>query len=174
MNEKQKDWTDKNWNEMSDIEKIKAIFSTIIVFIVIGSLIWAFLNSDYIKYYKPVNHMMFDESVDTIKRFLVANDCKDIEIPKYKKKYIYHSGRGEWTEKYNNATGKEGKQFYEYCTVSFPVKFCEINGKEKKEEMTIEFDVFQPDAVTRNLNDIEKDEFHVVNLTKERLEDIEE
>lgn len=56
--------------------------------------------------------------------------------------------------------------FYEYCTVTLPVEYREVTGKEVSEEMMIEFHVFKP----LDYKSMESEDIHIINLTEKKIE----
>lgn len=166
MGEKNKDWTEKKWIERTPVERLLTVFGSIFW---IG-VIWFIWKQWSTSYTYIVNHLMYDNSVKYINTLLDDNYCSDIDIPEYKKKYIYHSGRGEYTNKYNDIPNKYSNNFYEYCTVTIPVGYREVTGKEVSEEIMIEFHVFKPS----DYKSMESKDIHVINLTKKKFNEFKE
>ena len=166
MDEKEKDWIDKKWEKKTLIEKSL----TVSVYIFWIAVIWFVWKSWSTSYTYIVDHLMYENSVEYINTLLEDYYCKNIDIPRYRKKYIYHSGRGENTSKYNDIPNKYSNNFYEYCTVTLPVEYREVNGKEVSEEMMIEFHVFKPS----NYESMEPEDIHIINLTKKKFDELKE
>lgn len=167
MDEEKKEWTDKKRTETTFTEKLTTVFGCIF-WIVIIWFIWKDWSTSYTYI---VNHLMYDNSVEYINNRLEDSYCSDIDIPRYRKKYIYHSGRGgENTSKYNDIPNKYSDNFYEYCTVILPVKYREVNGKKVSEEMMIEFHAFKPS----NYESMESEDIHIINPTKKNFDELKE
>ena len=166
MDEKKKDWTDKEWGERTPVQKLM----TVLIYIFWIAVIWFVWKCWSASYTYRVNHLMYETSVEYINKLLEDNYCREIDVPRYKKKYIYHSGRGESASKYNDIPNRYSDNFYEYCTVTLPVEYREVTGKKVSEEMMIEFHAFKPS----DYKSMEPEDLHVINLTARNFDELKE